>query len=143
MGFLAFLPAISDLLKTLMERVLPDPQKQADMQLELAKMAATGELAKLNSDLQLAVGQMDTNKTEAASPSIFVSGWRPFIGWVCGIGLGVQFVASPLLTFILDFFGKHVVVPTLDLGTLMTLLFGMLGLGAYRTAEKIKGVANG
>lgn len=141
MGALAFLPVVSDLLKTLMDRVLPDPEKQAQMQLELAKMAANNELIHFQGEIQLAAGQLDTNKAEASSGSVFVAGWRPFIGWICGTGLGVQFVVSPLVTFILDFFGKHVVVPSLDLSTLMTLLFGMLGLGAYRTAEKIKGVS--
>lgn len=90
----------------------------------------------LNAQLQ---GQLDTNKQEAASSSMFVAGWRPFIGWICGTGLGVQFIVNPLFTWFAALAKHPVQFPSLDLGTLMTLLFGMLGLGAMRTYEKTQG----
>lgn len=89
-----------------------------------------------NAQLQ---AQTDINKAEAASPKMFVAGWRPFIGWVCGTGLGIQFIANPIVTWIAALAKHPVQFPSLDLGTLMTLLFGMLGLGAMRTYEKTNG----
>ncbi len=86
-------------------------------------------------------GQLEINKVEAANPNPFTSGWRPFIGWVCGAGFALQFVVGPLGEWITMLGGHPVKFPQLDLGTMMPLLFGMLGLGAFRTAEKVRGVA--
>lgn len=135
------LGSLFDFASKVIDRVVPDPAQKAAAQLEVLKLSQSGELAQLNADTQLAVAQAATNTEEAKTGNLFIAGWRPFIGWVCGTGLGIQFIVSPLFTFVADFFGKHIVVPTLDLGTLITLLFGMLGLGAMRSAEKIKGVA--
>ncbi len=125
----------------LIDRVLPDPAAKAAANLELLKLAQTGELAQLTADTDLAKGQLAVNQAEAASGSVFVGGWRPFIGWICGTGLGLQFIGGPLLTWATALYGNPVPVPELDTNTLMTLLLGMLGLGGMRTAEKIKGVA--
>lgn len=135
------LGSLFDFASKVIDRVVPDPAQKAAAQLEVLKLSQSGELAQLTAETQLAVAQATTNTAEATTGNLFIAGWRPFIGWVCGTGLGIQFIVSPLLTFIADFFGKHVVMPTLDTGTLLTLLFGMLGLGAMRSAEKIKGVA--
>lgn len=89
-----------------------------------------------NAQLQ---AQTDINKQEASSQSPFVAGWRPFIGWVCGTGLAIQFIGNPIVTWVAALAKHPVQFPTLDLGTLMTLLFGMLGLGAMRTYEKVQG----
>lgn len=125
-----------DAVGKIFDRVWPDPEKKAQAQIELLKMQQAGEFKQLEADLQLAVGQMEVNKAEAAAPDLFTRGWRPFIGWVCGAGLAYQFLVRPLLIGVLghDY-------PALENDTLMTLLFGMLGLGAFRTAEKIKGAA--
>lgn len=123
-------------LGKIFDRVWPDPEKKALAQLELLKMQQAGEFKELEADLQLAVGQMEVNKAEAAAPDLFTRGWRPFIGWVCGAGLAYQFLVRPLLV---GFLGHD--YPGLETDTLMTLLFGTLGLGAFRTTEKIKGVA--
>lgn len=125
----------------LIDRLIPDPAAKAAAQLELLKMQQSGELAKLASDTDLAKGQIDVNKTEAANPNLFVAGWRPFIGWVCGLGLFSQFIVRPFFLFVANLFKHAADFPVLDLGTLTTLLFGMLGLGAMRSFEKVNGVA--
>ena len=88
-----------------------------------------------------AIAQTDINKEEAKHPNWFISGWRPFIGWTCGVALAYHYVASPFLVWFLSIFNVTTTVPVLDMGALITLLFGMLGLGAYRTYEKKQGVA--
>ncbi len=82
------------------------------------------------------------NAKEAESGNIFVSGWRPFVGWICGSGLAIQFVIGPFATWISALFGHKIDFPQLDMGTLLTLLGGMLGLGTLRTYEKLNGVAS-
>ena len=125
----------------LIGQVLPDPQAKAQAQLQLIQMQQAGEFKEIETQLAMAQGQMDTNKTEAANPSLLVSGWRPAIGWICGLGLAVQFLVSPLFTWAAALLGHPIVFPQLDMGTLLTLLGGMLGLGSLRTMEKLKGVA--
>lgn len=137
MAWLEFIPVIGKIL----DRIIPDPKAKADAQLELLKITQSGELAQLTADTELAKGQLDVDKTEAANPNPFVSGWRPFVGWVCGLGMASQFVIGPLFTWASTLWGHPTPFPTLDLSTLLTLLFGMLGLGAMRTTEKINGVA--
>lgn len=122
--------AIAAALKVL-DKFIPDPA---------AKAKAEGEL---RSSLQLwDKGQTDINAVEAANTNLFVSGWRPFIGWVCGIALAYQYVAAPLLMWIAS--SLHIalsVPPKLD-GTLWELVFALLGMGGLRTFEKVKGVAS-
>jgi hypothetical protein len=126
--------ALLDIGGKVLDRVLPDPAQQAAAKLELLKLQQNGELAQL-------AGQMDINKLEATNPSIFVSGWRPAIGWICGAGFAVQFVVGPLAEWGSALYGHPVKFPQMDTGTMMPLLLGMLGLGGMRTAEKIQGVA--
>ena len=76
--------------------------------------------------------QAEINKVEAQHRSIFVAGWRPFIGWVCGIG----FLYDILIRPIANGFGLH--FPPIDTEMLKAIVFALLGLGAYRTIEKIK-----
>ena len=113
-----------------------DPTKQLEAQVELTKlqMELQGKI------LDQVSAQLDVNKVEAASTKTFVAGWRPFIGWICGVGLGTQFIVGPIVTYIALLCGKQANFPTLDLGTLMTLLLGMLGLGTMRSYEKVSGV---
>jgi hypothetical protein len=128
------LSALLDIGGKVIDRVWPDPEKAAAAKLELFKMQQSGELAAM-------AGQMEINKVEAANPSVFVSGWRPAIGWVCGAGFAIQFVVGPLAEWGSAFYGHPVKFPAMDTGTMMPLLLGMLGLGGMRTAEKIQGVA--
>jgi hypothetical protein len=133
--------AALDIGGKLIERLWPDPAQKQAAQLELLRLAQTGELAQLTADTELAKGQLAVNQVEAAAPDLFTRGWRPFIGWICGAGLATQFMIGPLATWVGQLFGATIAFPQLDMGTLLTLLLGMLGLGAMRTAEKIKGAA--
>lgn len=91
---------------------------------------------------QLAMAQIEVNKVEAASGSIFKGGWRPFIGWVCGFAFMYHFVLQPLIVFGVTTAGITIPpLPEFDMSSLMTVMMGMLGLGGLRTFEKQKGVA--
>lgn len=86
--------------------------------------------------------QIEVNKTEAAHRSVFVAGWRPFIGWVCGTAFAYHFIIQPLLFLALTIAGKDLsALPEFDISALLTVLGGMLGLGGLRTFEKLKGKA--
>ena len=105
---------------------------------ELAFKIKTFEAA---NEQAIKLAQIEVNKEEAKHKSIYVAGWRPFIGWVCGLGFAMNFLVGPLLTFFCALAGVPVVFPTIDVAAFMPVLLGMLGLGAYRTYEKEKGVA--
>lgn len=129
------------MLGNLFDKLFPDPAAAADAKLKVMQMAQTGELAQLNADLQIAAGQIEVNKAEATNPSIFVAGWRPFVGWVCGVAFAFKFVGGPLLVFIAAYLGHPITLPVLDFTEMSTILLGMLGIGGLRTIEKVKGVA--
>ena len=82
--------------------------------------------------------QLEVNKVEAGHTSKFVSGWRPFTGWICATALGYHYILQPLLTFVLYSFGNQIELPVFDMTTLTTVLLGMLGLGGMRSFEKVK-----
>lgn len=84
--------------------------------------------------------QMEINKIEANHPSIFVSGWRPFIGWICGAGFGYAFLIQPLVNGFINSFGGGTPFPPLDTGVLVSIVVPMLGLAGYRSYEKAKGI---
>lgn len=125
----------------IIDKVVPDPAAKAEAQLKLAELAQSGELAHLTAEVSLAAQQGDVNKIEAASTSLFVSGWRPAVGWICGAGMASTFVVGPFFTWISALAGHPTPWPALDTGTLMSCLMGMLGLGGMRTYEKLNGVA--
>jgi len=132
-----------DSVLSIIDKIIPDPQAKMDAKLKILQMQQDGEFKQLAADLQLAQGQVDINKIEAASEDQFKSGWRPFIGWVCGAGFATQFIIAPWGTWIAAMYDKNVPFPTMDMTQMMPLLFGMLGLGAYRTYEKVTGVKPG
>lgn len=128
-------------LAQIFDKVIPDPQGQADAKLKVMEMAQRGELAVLDADLKLALGQLEVNKVEAGTDT-FRGGWRPAVGWTCVFGLVYQFLMQPLLPWIVTVAGGHVPpLPAIDNETLMLLLTGMLGLGGLRTFERVKGRA--
>lgn len=136
------LGGLFDLAGKVFDKIFPNPQQAAEAKLKLFELQQTGELKVLEAETQLAMGQMEINKIEAGSDSFFKSGWRPAVGWICVFGLFYQFVFLPFASFFLELNGVIAKMPSMDLNTLMTLLFGLLGLGGYRTIEKLKGVAN-
>ena len=89
-------------------------------------------------DAKLKEKQLDINKAEASHRSVFVSGWRPFLGWVSGLSIGYVYLFQPILDMILQMFQVQVDWVQLDLGQLMPLVLGMLGLGGMRSFEKVK-----
>lgn len=135
------LTGIFDVGTKLIERLFPNPEEKDKARLALLQLQQDGELKQLEAEVSLALAQIGVNKAEAESTDPFRGGWRPFIGWVCGFGLAFQFVVRPLANWTVAINGYNTFLPGLELETLMTLLFGMLGLGAYRTVEKTKGVS--
>lgn len=123
-----------------LDRLFPDPAQKSAAQLELIKLQQSGELQQMANETALALAQIEVNKVEASAPDFFTRGWRPAVGWVCVIGLAYTFLFQPLLAW---YSAGHAIAvpPALDMGTLLTLLGGMLGFGVLRTTEKMKGVA--
>tara|TARA_R110001599_G_scaffold81178_1_gene219080 strand:+ start:32 stop:436 length:405 start_codon:yes stop_codon:yes gene_type:complete len=129
---------ISAILPSVMEvagRFLPeDKEARAKAEREL-EAQLTVHLAKID------LAQLDINKTEAAHRSTFVAGWRPFIGWTCGLALFYTYVLQPILIFVMAHMNLLIDLPQMELGEMMPVLMGMLGLGGLRTFEKFKGVS--
>jgi len=118
-------------------RFIPDKNKRAE-----AQEAFEGQLLAAMSGI--VQGQLAINQKEAGHGSIFVAGWRPAIGWICGAGLAWNFIIQPILmwvAFLLPEGADLATAPKLDIGELITILLGMLGLGGMRTYEKRLGVA--
>ena len=131
------IPAITQVL----DKVIPDPQAAADAKLRVMELAQKGELAVLDADLKLALGQIEVDKAEATT-DMFRGGWRPAVGWICVAGLAYQFNLQPVLPWVVALFGAQVPpLPAIDSESLMVLLTGMLGLGGLRTFERVKGKA--
>jgi len=122
------------LISTVIDRVIPDKNGA-----NKAKQAIEAEL--IANATQLNLAQAETNKIEAAHRTVWVAGWRPFIGWVCGVAMAWHFVGVPLITFFAAWAGATIPpLPVFDMGSLMTVLMGLLGLGSMRTFEKMKGL---
>lgn len=130
------IPAVT----TILDKIIPDPQAAAEAKLKALEMAQKGELAALEADMKLAMGQLEINKAEATTDT-FRGGWRPFAGWVCGVGLCYTFLIRPILPWLVTVAGGTDVppMPNIDTESLMVLLMGMLGLGGLRSYEKVKG----
>ena len=118
----------------LLDKFIEDKDQKAKLAHEIATMSEKHAQS-------LALAQIEVNKTEAASGSLFKGGWRPAVGWVCAIAFAYHFIIQPLLIFILAMFGAEIPnLPSFDMGTLLTVLGGMLGIGSLRTYEKQKGL---
>ena len=127
----SLLPAVTDVIG----RFLPeDKEKRAAAEREIERQLAT-HLAKID------LAQLEINKQEAAHRNIFVSGWRPFIGWSCGIAMCYAYIIQPITIFVLAQTGNLVSLPTLNLSEMMPVLLGMLGLGGLRSFEKYKKIS--
>jgi hypothetical protein len=119
--------SIADLASNVINKFFPDKTES-----EKAQLAAT---------LTIIQGQLDANRAEAANTNVFVSGWRPFIGWVCGSACAWNWIGLPIVKAGMQAFGHAFPVSPADLSQMLPLLLGMLGLGGLRTIEKIQGVA--
>lgn len=120
-----------------MNRILP---REKMSEKEAADLEQAITLQVLQADWQTVAGQLAANVEEAKHESVFVSGWRPFVGWVCGSAFAYHFVLQPFALFGVALYGaKLPELPTLDTATLMPVLMGMLGLGTMRTFEKYQG----
>ena len=134
------LSGLFDLGKGLIDRLFPDPAAKAAAQLELLKMQQAGELAQLAAETDLAKLQIQTNIEEAKSTNWWVAGWRPAIGWVCGAGLAYAALVEPFARFAAKvWFGYTGDFPVIDTDLTLQILMGILGLGAMRSVEKVKG----
>jgi len=118
----------------LLDKFIEDKDQKARLAHDIATMAEKHAH-------EAAMAQTDINKAEAQHRSIFVAGWRPFIGWTCGVALAYHFVVAPLILFGASWAGAEIPdLPQFDMDSLMTVLLGMLGLGGMRTFEKAKGL---
>lgn len=126
--------AILNIGSKVIDRLWPDPTQAAAAKLELFKLQQSGELQQI-------MGQLEINKVEAGSNSVFVSGWRPFIGWMCGAACAWNWIGISVAKTIAAFAQYQINLSPADLSEMMPILMGMLGLGALRTVEKIQGVA--
>ena len=118
----------------LLDKFIPDADEKARLAFEISTLAE-------KQAHELAKAQIEVNRTEASSSSMFVAGWRPAVGWICAMGLGFNFICVPLGNFVLALNESTIIIPALDVSEMMPVLMGMLGLGAYRTFEKTRGVA--
>lgn len=128
------LGSIANLIQDGIDKIWPSKTDQE-------KAQAAQLLAELDGAIKLAQAQIETNTAEAANSSVFVAGWRPWVGWVCGSAFAWSFVGQPVCQFFLTAFGVHFAqLPTLDLSQMTPVLTGMLGLAGMRTYERVQGV---
>ena len=129
------IPVLVGAVSGLLDKFIEDKDQKNRLAHEISTMAE-------KQAQELALAQIEVNKAEAASGSTFRGGWRPFIGWVCGVSFAYHFVLQPLLVFLVALMGWSVPqLPEFDMASLMTVLGGLMGLGSLRTFEKFKGVS--
>ena len=126
--------AITSLVNTVVDKYFPDANIEAQSKADSLKVELTKEL-------EYTLGQIEINKTEASSASLFVSGWRPAVGWTGALGYAYEFLIRPIVNGVAVAFGAPPVFPGIEVEALSTLLFGLLGLGTLRTVEKVNDVA--
>lgn len=124
------LSAVANLGSTIVDKIWPDAN-------ETEKAKANQLMAELQGAFALQLAQIKVNESEAQSASLFVAGWRPFVGWVCGSAFAYEFLFRPLFNGIIITLGYTSTFPGIEIDALNTLLFGLLGLGTARTVEKV------
>jgi hypothetical protein len=118
--------SVADLANTVISKIWPDKSEQEKQQLAAAIMVVQG--------------QLEINKNEAANPSVFVSGWRPALGWVCGAACAWNWIGLPIAKFGMAMAGHPINISPADISEMLPILMGMLGMGALRTYERVSGV---
>jgi len=129
------LSAVLDVGGKIIDKIWPDKNEAEKARVKLAELAQAGEFK----EIELILKQIEVNAIEAQHESIFVAGWRPGIGWICGASLFYHYILEPFLFFVLTALDVHVILPALDTSELMTILLGILGLGAFRSYDKKQG----
>jgi len=118
----------------LLDKFIEDKDQKAQLAHEIATMSERHMQEQI-------MGQLEINKAEAQHRSMFVAGWRPFLGWCLSFAMVWHFVLAPLIMFAAGWAGAELPqLPAFDMDSLMTVLLGMLGLGGLRTVEKLKKV---
>lgn len=125
----------------IVDKLVPDKTAAAAAKAELDKLRVVQDHEIEMATVQLSAAQIAVNEEEAKSSSVFVAGARPFILWMCGIGIGAQFVVMPVVYWVCQLTSHPVAPLVIDTGALMSLTVSMLGLAGYRTFEKTQGVA--
>lgn len=134
MAIAALLPSLLPVVGDVLDRFFPNKEEKAKAEREIeAKL--TAHLASID------LAQLEVNKQEASHRSLLVAGWRPFVGWTCGLALFYTYLVQPMATFVLAQTGHLIQLPPVDLSAMMPVLLGMLGLGGLRSFEKYKGVS--
>ena len=128
------LQALIGPVSSLLEKFIPDKDLRSKLSHEIATMAEKNAHEQIKAQLEI-------NKTEAQHNSLFVSGWRPAVGWTCCLGMAANFLIIPMPNFALALALSNISIPLIDLETMLPVLLGMLGLGGMRSYEKSKGVA--
>lgn len=136
MSILSTVLPFAGAIEKVIDRLFPNPEDRAKAQMAVLEMEQRGEFHKMDTLARSDAGQAAINVEDAKSDSFFQYGWRPAAGWVCVLALFAQYFGVPLLTWIATNTLEWSPPPALDLSELVVLLFGMLGLGAYRTYEK-------
>lgn len=136
------IPFIDAIIRVI-DKVIPDPQAKAALQLEVLKLQQTSEFKQIDADLQVMLAQTEVNKIEAQSPSPYKSGWRPFLGWVGGVGFAYLVLIRPTLPWLLRVLGVPNVpdLPEIDTEAVFGLVSILLGVGGMRSFERVKGKA--
>lgn len=137
MGLGSILKELISPVTNIIEEVVVDKDKAREINLEIEKLADKAD-ERYHEEL---MGQIEVNKVEAQHASIFVAGWRPFIGWTSGAGLAYSFVLAPFIEFAARAFGYTQEMPVPDASQLMVLVTSMLGVGAMRSYDKKQGTA--
>jgi hypothetical protein len=135
-SLLAALVPVMPVLEKVFDRVFPNPEDKAKAQLELLKMTQAGEFRELDSEDRAMQGQIEINKIEAASESLYKSGWRPAVGWMCVLALACQYFFVPLLSWVATNKLGWAPPPKLDVSELIALLFALLGVSGLRSYDK-------
>ena len=130
----SLIPSLVPLVGDVLDRFFPDKEKAAQAKREIESQL-TDHLAKID------LAQLQVNKEEAKSRNVFIAGWRPFVGWTCGLALCWTYILQPIAQFVLAQTGNLIDLPALDMSTMMPVLLGMLGLSGMRSFEKLKQVS--
>ena len=127
------LQALIGPISSLLEKAIPDSDLRRKLTHEIATMAEKNAHEQIKAQLEI-------NNTEAKHSSLFVSGWRPAVGWTCSLGMAANFLLIPMTNFVLALASSDITIPLIELETMLPVLLGMLGLGGMRSFEKSKGV---